>query len=70
GSHWRVRNIQLGYTLPSSLAGRLGASTARIYATATEPFVSYKFDYFDPESGWAGGSPAYRTLLIGANVGF
>lgn len=70
GSHWRIRNIQLGYTLPQSLTSRFGASTARIYATATEPFVSYKYDYFDPESGWAGGSPAYRTLLIGANVGF
>ncbi|PYO90950.1 MAG: hypothetical protein DMD58_05765 [Gemmatimonadetes bacterium] len=69
-SHWRIRNIQVGYTLPKSLAGRVGATTARVYATATEPFVSYKYDYFDPESGWAGGSPVYRTLLIGANVTF
>jgi TonB-linked SusC/RagA family outer membrane protein len=69
-SHWRIRNIQVGYTLPKSLAGRVGASTARVYATATEPFVSYKYDYFDPESGWAGGSPVYRTLLVGANVTF
>jgi TonB-linked SusC/RagA family outer membrane protein len=70
GSHWRIRNIQVGYTLPQSLATRLGASTARIYASATEPYVSYDYDYFDPESGWAGGSPVYRTLLIGANVSF
>ena len=70
GSHWRIRNIQLGYTLPPSLAGRFRATKARIYATANEPFVSYKYDYFDPESGWAGGSPVYRSLLIGANVTF
>ena len=70
GSHWRIRNIQLGYTLPPSLAGRLRATRARIYATANEPFVSYKYDYFDPESGWAGGSPVTRSLLIGANVTF
>jgi hypothetical protein len=69
-SHWRIRNIQVGYTLPKSVAGRVGATTARVYATATEPFVSYKYDYFDPESGWAGGSPVYRSLVIGASVTF
>jgi TonB-linked SusC/RagA family outer membrane protein len=70
GSHWRIRNIQLGYTLPSSLTSRFGATTARVYATATEPYVSFDFDYFDPESGYAGGSPVYKTLLIGADVRF
>jgi TonB-linked SusC/RagA family outer membrane protein len=70
GSHWRIRNIQVGYTIPSSLATRFGASAARIYATATEPFLFYKFDYFDPEAGWFGGSPVYRTLLVGADITF
>lgn len=70
GSHWRIRNIQLGYTMPQNLAGRFGASSARIYATATEPYVHYKFNYFDPESGYAGGSPVYRTFQIGADVSF
>jgi hypothetical protein len=69
-SHWRIRNVQLGYTLPSSFANRFGASTARIYGTATEPYVHFKYDYFDPESGYAGGSPVYRSLLIGADVTF
>lgn len=70
GSHWRIRNIQLGYILPTSLTNRFGASSARIYATATEPYVHYKYDYFDPESGYAGGSPVYRTLLVGVDVTF
>jgi hypothetical protein len=56
--------------LPASLASRFGASAARIYGTATEPYVHYKYDYFDPESGYAGGSPVYRSLLIGADVTF
>ena len=70
GSHWRIRNIQLGYTLPTTLARRVGANSARLYATATEPFMFFKVDYFDPEAGWAGGSPVYRTLLIGGDVSF
>jgi TonB-linked SusC/RagA family outer membrane protein len=70
GSHWRIRNVRLGYTLPQDLASRFNATSLRIYATATEPYVHFKYDYFDPESGWAGGSPNYRTLLIGADVTF
>ena len=70
GSHWRIRNIQLGFTLPPNLARSFGAGSARIYATATEPFLFFKYDYFDPESGWSGGSPVYRTLLLGADVTF
>ena len=70
GNHWRIRNIRLGYTLPSNLASRFRATSLRIYATATEPYVHFKYDYFDPESGWAGGAPNYRTLLIGADVIF
>jgi hypothetical protein len=56
--------------MPTSLASRFGATSARLYATATEPYVSFEFDYFDPESGYAGGSPVYRTLLIGAEITF
>ena len=70
GSHWRIRTIQLGYTMPRDMAARFRANSFRIYATATEPYVHYKYDYFDPESGYAGGSPVYRTLLIGADVVF
>jgi TonB-linked SusC/RagA family outer membrane protein len=70
GSHWRIRNIQLGYTMPPELASKLRATSLRIYATATEPYVHFDYDYFDPESGWTGGSPNYRTLLIGADVTF
>jgi TonB-linked SusC/RagA family outer membrane protein len=70
GSHWRIRTIQVGYTMPRELANRLRATSWRIYATATEPYVHYKYSYFDPESGYAGGSPVYRTLLIGADVIF
>lgn len=69
GSHWRINNVQLGYTLPSELSERFGASTARIYATATEPYIGFSRDYIDPNTGGV-GAPIFRTLLIGANVSF
>ena len=69
-SHWRIRTVQLGYTTSPAMATRLRVKSLRIYATATEPYVHYKYNYFDPESGYAGGSPVYRTLLVGADVVF
>ncbi len=68
GSHWRISNITLGYTLPQQLAGRFGASSARIYATANQPYIHFKYSYFDPEA-FEGGT-AYRTLQVGADVSF
>jgi hypothetical protein len=69
-SHWRIRTIQLGYTLPADLAARFGATNARLYATAQEPFLftPSSMKWFDPEAG--GGAPPIRTLLVGASVVF
>lgn len=70
GSHWRVRNITLGYTLPQSLVSRFRATSLRIYATAQEPFVFTDYVGYDPEAGHAATPPSYWTLLLGANLSF
>lgn len=70
GSNWRIRNLRLGYTLSPELATRLRVTSLQLYVTATEPYVHYKYSYFDPESGYAGGSPVYRTFEVGADVVF
>jgi TonB-linked SusC/RagA family outer membrane protein len=71
GSHWRVRNITLGYNVPSSLSGRvINGSSLRIYAQSTDPFIFTDFKGFDPEGGEDIGTPSHRTLLLGASVGF
>jgi TonB-linked SusC/RagA family outer membrane protein len=71
GSHWRVRNITLGYTVPSGLTGRVGSDASlRLYVQAQDPWVFTSFPGFDPEGGDNAGVPSYRTFLIGASVGF
>jgi hypothetical protein len=73
GSHWRVRNITLGFNVPSSLTSRIGDNTGlRIYAQAQDPFVFARKDYlgFDPEDNGNLGVPSFRTLLLGASVNF
>jgi len=70
GDHYRIRNITLGYRVPDGLTERLGASTARLYATMQDPYVFTDYHGYDPENGTAGGTPSYWTLLIGTNWTF
>ena len=70
GSFTRVRNITLGVAVPSRYIQPLGAETLRIYGTAQNPFTFTSSTALDPEGRSNAGVPAYRTLLIGANVGF
>ena len=70
GSHWRVRNITVGYTLPETFARHFRFSSVRIYAEAQDPWVITPYYGFDPESGSSTTVPSYRTLLIGATFGF
>jgi TonB-linked SusC/RagA family outer membrane protein len=66
GSHWRIRNITLGYTVGESLARRVGARSIRFYGTAQDPYIATDYHGNDPEV--AGAAPTVRTLLIGTNV--
>jgi TonB-linked SusC/RagA family outer membrane protein len=70
GSFTRVRNITLGVTLPAAVAQRAGAESLRIYGTAQNPFTFTSFTGLDPEGRASAGVPSYRTVLVGANVGF
>ncbi len=70
GTHWRVRNITFGYTVPSSVASRYRVSAVRIYVQAQDPFVFTSYHGYDPEAGSSATPPPYRTVLVGMNVGF
>lgn len=47
----KVKNITLGYTLPSELLERFKITQLRVYANVLNPFVFTKYQGFDPE--WA-----------------
>jgi hypothetical protein len=71
GTHWRVRNITLGFELPRSLVQRIrGINSMRLYVEAQDPFVFTSYYGYDPENGSALGPPSYRTVLVGATLGF
>lgn len=61
GSYFRVRNIQLGYTLPSDIANRWRMKRLRIYANAQNAFNFFKYKGFSPEVGRVAGQNPTNT---------
>ena len=59
GSFVRLRSLQVGYTLPDSLASKIGASSARLYYNGTNLLTITDFEGFDPEV------PNSGSLLFG-----
>lgn len=49
GDFFKVRNVQLGYTVPTELLSRVGVNKLRIYVTASNPLVFFKYNGFSPE---------------------
>jgi len=71
GTHWRVRNITLGFTLPASLVRKVrGVHSMRLYLEAQDPWVFSSYYGYDPENGSSRGPPSYRTVLMGLTLGF
>ncbi|MEO7213849.1 TonB-dependent receptor [Mucilaginibacter sp.] len=61
GSFIKCRSINLGYVLPTKLINKIGLSSLRVYANATNPFIVYSpivRDHLalDPEGNGYGGS--------------
>ncbi|MBR6458435.1 MAG: TonB-dependent receptor [Bacteroidales bacterium] len=78
GSYVRVKNIQLGYTLPESLVRKALISDVRVYVAAENLFTLTPYHGFDPEIASGGTSlgidygvyPQARTFTAGVSVAF
>ena len=51
GSYVRLRNIQLGYKLTSSLLQKLSVHSLRVYVSAQNLFTWTKYKGFNPDIG-------------------
>ena len=72
-SYLRLKNIQMGYTLPSSLTEKFRISRFRVYASADNLLTVTNFFYgYDPESPIGGASfyPQVKTYVVGLNINF
>jgi TonB-linked SusC/RagA family outer membrane protein len=81
GSYTRLRNLTLGYTLPTTVSSKMGMSNLRVYVAADNLLTFTKYKGMDPEIGEFDGNPlnfgvdrgAYpqpRVARIGLSVNF
>ena len=73
GSYFRLKNLQIGYTLPKNITQKFHCSRLRFYFTATNLFTVTKYSGFDPEVGSGvdyGNYPQSRTFTFGLNANF
>ncbi len=78
GSYARLKNIQLGYTVPSRLTKKVLIENFRVYVAAENLLTLTKYEGFDPEISSGGTSlgvdrgvyPQAKVYTIGLNLNF
>jgi hypothetical protein len=76
GSYVRLKVVQLGYSLPSHIYNRIGASKVRFYLSAENLLTLTKYTGYDPEIGGGvfgidkGVYPQARSFMLGVQLQF
>ncbi|GAA3912538.1 SusC/RagA family TonB-linked outer membrane protein [Chitinophaga oryziterrae] len=70
GSFVKIRNISLGYSLPSGILKRSHISNLRVYVTGKNLFTFSKVKDYDPERGGDLSNPLTKMYVAGLNVEF
>lgn len=76
GSYFRIKTVQLGYTLPVRVANELGLQKARLYVRGKNLATFTKYTGYDPEIGGdsygidRGIYPQAQSFQVGINVTF
>ena len=80
-SFFKIKQIQLGYTLPRKFVRKIAMSALRAYVSLDDWFTFTKYPGLDPETSHAGSSasglgvdygsyPISKKLVFGVNVSF
>lgn len=76
GDYLRLKVLQLGYSLPKSLIGKIGASKVRFYLSGENLITFTKYTGYDPEIGGGvfgidkGVYPQARSIMLGVQLQF
>ncbi len=70
GSYMRLKNLEIGYTLPKKLTNVVYFNNVRIYLMGTNLLTFSKFKLWDPEMGSSNGQqyPLARTFTLGMTI--
>ncbi|WP_420460372.1 SusC/RagA family TonB-linked outer membrane protein [Neolewinella sp.] len=68
----RLKNAEIGYTLPATLTDRFRVGSLRAYANGLNLITFSKLDFFDPETTTGSGVyyPQSRIINLGLNLTF
>ncbi len=71
-NYLRLKNVEIGYTLPKSFLSKINISKTRVFANGTNLLTFDKMMNWDPETNSENGNsyPQLRTWNIGINVTF
>ncbi|WP_346316414.1 TonB-dependent receptor [Chitinophaga sp. YIM B06452] len=76
-TYLKIRTINLGYTLPTGMARKIGMQSLRVYTSVNDAFIFFsplhdRFRGIDPESAGTLGvdTPPNKSILFGLNVTF
>src|SRR5690606_30945762 len=73
-SYIRMKNIQLGYVFPASIANKMNIDRLMIYVSGQNLLTISKFKLWDPEMTVTRGDlyeyPNLKTFSFGLNVSF
>ena len=71
GDYFRLKDLQIGYSLPKSILGSKGLSQCRFYVQCSNLFTITKYSGFDPEVNGGvdyGNYPQSRSFIFGVNL--
>jgi TonB-linked SusC/RagA family outer membrane protein len=71
-SYLRIRNIQVGYSLPKNVLNKLKVQRLRFYFSVDNPFLFTSYKIYDPEAPQTNGNyyPQVTTITGGLNLTF
>ncbi len=69
-AYLRIKNIQLGYTIPSHITNKIKLSKVRVYVNAENLFTFTKMVGVDPEFPFVDRYPLAKIGTFGLNVNF
>ncbi|WP_375587205.1 SusC/RagA family TonB-linked outer membrane protein [Flagellimonas aurea] len=71
GAYLRLKNLNLGYNLPTQVLNTIGVSSAKIFFNATNLFsISEVNEFHDPEQANYDSYPVMKTFALGMNFNF
>ena len=73
GAYLRLKNLQVGYTIPQEITKKAGIDRCRFYVTGSNLLTFTKYTGYDPEVGGGvdyGNYPQSRTWMFGINLDF